>query len=340
MQSRRRDAYFSWSQQRRRTFLSRLLLIAVVVTICYVLLPAIPSPFSHGVEARGEDRFVATKRADTAKQSVDEPLLQPVEQHYSVQEIPTRDSDPGKPEDKKESTDKKELEDTEDKKEPADTARYHPPAKPKPEAKSSNAQFKRALDHVISLIPDEMHIRELLRPLTGTGEARLRDVGLRTRAYKGFLEAWEALHSVSHQGVLHVRDDVVQRLRTLDGLAADLSETIRRYDVYRHFLTRLATLLFPWTMPYFSDHMTLHASFADAGRGIVLTAGDSQAPYLLTSIASFRRLGCTLPIEIMYLGDEDLSEDWRTEMESMPGVATRDLSQMIEDEGWTLKGML
>lgn len=40
----------------------------------------------------------------------------------------------------------------------------------------------------------------------------------------------------------------------------------------------------------------------------------------------------------MYLGDADLSQDYRVELESLPGVITRDLSQMVADEGWTLAG--
>ena len=69
-----------------------------------------------------------------------------------------------------------------------------------------------------------------------------------------------------------------------------------------------------------------------------MTAGDEQAPYLLASIPSFRKLGCTLPIEIFYLGDSDLSEDFRIELEAIDGVTTRDLSQMVTDEGWRLAG--
>ena len=70
----------------------------------------------------------------------------------------------------------------------------------------------------------------------------------------------------------------------------------------------------------------------------MLTAGDEQAPYLLASIPSFRKLGCNLPIEIMYLGDSDLSEDFRAELEALDEVYTRDLSQMVNDEGWKLAG--
>lgn len=86
------------------------------------------------------------------------------------------------------------------------------------------------------------------------------------------------------------------------------------------------------------DHMSLHASFYSGGRGIVLTAGNDQARLLLTTIPSIRQLGCDLPIEILYLGDEDLGEEMRDRLEQIPGVIARDLALMIEDDGWHLAG--
>jgi len=88
------------------------------------------------------------------------------------------------------------------------------------------------------------------------------------------------------------------------------------------------------------DHMSLHASFYTGGRGIVFTAGNRQGAELLTVIPSLRQLGCELPIEVMYLGDEDLDEELRDELEKLDGVVTRDLRLMVEDDGWHLAGML
>lgn len=90
----------------------------------------------------------------------------------------------------------------------------------------------------------------------------------------------------------------------------------------------------------YPDHMALHASFYTGGRGLVFTAGNDQAGLLLTVIPSLRQLGCELPIEVMYLGDEDLDEDMRDELQKHDGVITRDLSLMIDDDGWELKGTL
>lgn len=211
--------------------------------------------------------------------------------------------------------------------------------------------FERALRKILSMLPDEVHTRELIRSIDGTGKERLREFGLRTRAYKKYFDAWEALHFSSEKGESgYVHDDVIQYLRSRQsdggfmlednepGSTAEIGQVIRSYESYRTFLTKFANLLFPWTAPWFGDHMSLHAQFKNGGRGIVLTAGDDQAPYLLTTIWSFRQLGCVLPIEIMYLGDQDLGEDYRMELEALPGVVTRDIAQMTNDEGWRLDG--
>ncbi|CAJ2504766.1 Uu.00g121600.m01.CDS01 [Anthostomella pinea] len=236
----------------------------------------------------------------------------------------------------------------------------------------------RALSKVLSLLPDEVHMRELLRPIDSGGKERMRELGLRTRLYRTYLDAWEKLHLVQDDaddetGGTYVRNDIIQYLRASsrdqdqdggkksdDHQDQDLAQTIRTYEAFRAFLARFANVLFPWTAPYFADHMSLHAHFKSGGRGIVLTAGDDQAPYLLTTIYSFRELGCRLPIEIMYLGDSDLGEDYRSELEvkkspdqkppreseewnaikltrhvsqDLPGVVTRDMSQMVNDSG-------
>jgi hypothetical protein len=215
-----------------------------------------------------------------------------------------------------------------------------------PSSFSERPKFEKALARVISLLPGEMEGRDLLRPVEGTGKEKLREMGLRVREYKKFFEAWENLHlTFDEEGGSYVRDDVIQYLRHHQHLPADdefgetsLAQTIHSYEAYRYFLVKFGQLLFPWTAPYFPDHMTLHSHFKKGGRGIVLTAGDDQAPFLLTIIPTFRNLGCDLPIEIMYLGDSDLSEDYRSDLESLDGVITRDIAQMVNDEGWKLAG--
>lgn len=206
-------------------------------------------------------------------------------------------------------------------------------------------KFEKALARVLALLPGEMEGRDLLRQVEGTGKEKLREMGLRVREYKKFFEAWEALHlSFDEEGGSYVRDDVIQYLRhhnhqpPEEMTGAELAQNIHSYEAYRYFLVKFGQMLFPWTAPYFPDHMTLHSHFKKGGRGIVLTAGDDQAPFLLTTIPTFRKLGCNLPIEVMYLGDSDLSEDYRQELEDLDGVITRDIAQMVNDEGWKLAG--
>ncbi|KAJ5278576.1 hypothetical protein N7478_003948 [Penicillium angulare] len=203
-------------------------------------------------------------------------------------------------------------------------------------------RFTRSLEKVLTLLPDEAHVHDLISPIEGTGERKIREVGIRFRAYKTLLDAWESLHLVQAKDQLLVRDDVLQTLRRHPEIAHRLGmdhiHLTHTYEAYRYCLAQLSMLLLPWTAPYFADHTTLHTQFWNAGRGIVFTAGDKQAPYLLTSIQSIRNLGSDLPIEVMYLGNDDLGEDYREELESIPGVITRDLSLMVNDNGWKLRG--
>ncbi|KAF2148663.1 glycosyltransferase family 71 protein [Myriangium duriaei CBS 260.36] len=206
-----------------------------------------------------------------------------------------------------------------------------------------DSHVDRGLKHIFDIAPDELHVRELLRPIENSGKERLRELGLRARAFRDLLEAWEDVHLVHTKTTTRVRDDIVNYLSKVKDLTAinahkTRPEIIRSYENLRYFLTKLSGLLFPWTAPYFADHMTLHASIRHGGRGIVLSGGDGQVNYMVTSVRSIRKLGCNLPIEVMYLGDEDLGDDSRGELEALPGVITRDMKQMVRDDGWDLRG--
>ncbi|KAI5917848.1 mannosyltransferase putative-domain-containing protein [Camillea tinctor] len=241
------------------------------------------------------------------------------------------------------------------------------PIPPWTRTSAKRSAFDKALQKVISLLPDEVYRSKLLRPITTGGAERMREIGIRTRIYRTYFEAWENLHLVEDEaGNMFVRDDVIQSLYAREGLlnlaagvpsngiqdtssnreddkevlrkSQQLAQTIRTYETFRSFLKEFADFLFPWTTPYFANHMTLHAQFKRHGRGIVLTAGNDQAPWLLTTIYSFRQLGCTLPIEVVYHGELDLGKDYRSDLEALPGVITRDISTMINDSGWELTG--
>lgn len=208
---------------------------------------------------------------------------------------------------------------------------------------SARSGFDEALLRVINLLPSELETRGLLRPIDLTGEQRLRELGMLARKYKKYYEAWEDLHVVTDsEGGTHVRDDVIQYLRhravtaTVSDEHIDLVEKIHAYEEFRRLLVQLNDLLFPFTAPYFPDHMTLRSHLKKGGRGIVLTAGNDQVAYLLTQIPILRQLGCNLPIEVMYVGDTDLNRDSRQDLEDLDGVITRDIGAMVNPVGWDI----
>jgi alpha 1,3-mannosyltransferase len=170
----------------------------------------------------------------------------------------------------------------------------------------------------------------------------MKEFGIRTRQYKQLYDAWETLHLGHTTSNQFVPDNLIQYVyqnpSIANTLGQDITKIVHSYDTYRSIITQLSLLLFPWMTPYFGDHLQLRRQLRTAGRGLVFTAGNDQASYLLTSIPTIRKLGCTLTIEVMYLGQNDLSSTSRTSLEALPGVTTRDLQKMIYDAGWTLRG--
>jgi alpha 1,3-mannosyltransferase len=203
----------------------------------------------------------------------------------------------------------------------------------------SDDEFEVALRNLTDLTPDEARAKQLLSPIDiSQGTSMLRDLAIRTRFFGVLLTAWESLHivrSATPDNVL-IRQNIVDCIR--HGSLEGRGEAIRRYDSVRSFMNQFSRHLFPWTAGHSADHMLLHTSFAAGGQGIVLTVGDHQIAYVLTSIRTFREFGCDLPVEVFFMGDGDLHEDSRVALEKLPGVTTRDLSKMIYDDGWTLKG--
>lgn len=204
------------------------------------------------------------------------------------------------------------------------------------------ASFAGALEHMLSFLPDDSFMNNMTGPIEGTGEQKIREVGLRARVLKSLFESWELLHVSLSQGQIFARGDILQYLKASPEIAGEIgmshTDLIHAYEKYRSALTQLAERLFSWTTPYFTDLVALHLQFWNGERGIVFTAGSRQAPFVITSIQSIRRFGCDLPVEVMYLGDEDLDDGNRAKLESIPGVITRDLRPMVNDEGWKLAG--
>ena len=187
-------------------------------------------------------------------------------------------------------------------------------------------------------MPSEKSERSLLAPFQETGEEHLLDLALRVRIFKNAFEAWEELHQVPVDGTVQLRS-VIRCLRSMQDPSLNHGGSIKSYDSFRLYLRQFGERLFPGITPYFGDLMSMHASIYSGGRGIVLTMGDSHIQYVLTQIQSFREMGCTLPVEVMYLGEDGLDEQLRERLEALPGVVTRNMGVMINDASWQLKGV-
>ncbi|KAF3920962.1 hypothetical protein ABW20_dc0109486 [Dactylellina cionopaga] len=206
-------------------------------------------------------------------------------------------------------------------------------------------EFKDSFNHMFESFPGETRMNQLLRPIEGTGKEKLRETGIRARAFKTVFEAWEKFHlaATTDKKEDYIRDKIIQKLLQ-NTPTKNIAKRIHQYGKYHKFIQSLASLLFPYISPAIAGDtnlhtlMSLHTQIYTGGRGIVLSAGNRQAPYLLTSIPVLRMLGCNLPIEIMYVGDNDLNKSYRSKFELLEGVATRNLAGMINAQGWVLGG--
>ncbi|OBZ87382.1 putative alpha-1,3-mannosyltransferase MNN1 [Choanephora cucurbitarum] len=77
------------------------------------------------------------------------------------------------------------------------------------------------------------------------------------------------------------------------------------------YYQRLERSLYPWLYPYWEN--AFHINNQTEGKGIVFCVGNNQFKFAATSIRTLREvLNCTLPIEVFYIREEDLSLDRRT----------------------------
>ncbi|OKL56138.1 hypothetical protein UA08_08745 [Talaromyces atroroseus] len=192
-------------------------------------------------------------------------------------------------------------------------------------------------------LPPDDQWDKLLKQADTTGALLTHDMAVQTRKYSDLFEPWAKLHISLADHTFYSREDVVEYLHCQADAASmnqsHVLHTIQLYDAYRSLVTNMGQKLFPWTAPYFPDHLSLYTQTNNGGRGIVFTAGNNQVSFILTSIITIRKLGCTLPIEVMYLGASDLSPNMRQKIESYSGVVTRNLEHMIQTgNGWKLEG--
>ncbi|KAF2218642.1 mannosyltransferase putative-domain-containing protein [Elsinoe ampelina] len=327
------DMYKFYAKRRRQPRWVRVLIAVLIVSFIYLVVINTGNPAGWASEDVVKPRTAPRSR-------IAEELGLDTHSRAKTDQVPLND-EPRRP--TKEAS-KGVEEDEETEHEERSRTKASKPKEKEIEVKDEvSKKLESDLKHVFAIMPDELHLRELLRPIENSGKERLRELGLRARAFRTFLEAWEEIHFVHGKKTITIRDDIVNYLSKVKDLSAishskGRAEIIRSYEGFRYFLTKMSDLLFPFTAPYFADHMSLHASIRYGGRGIVLSGGDGQLSYMLTSVKALRKLGCNLPVEIMYLGDDDLGDDSRSELEALPGVITRDMEQMVRDEGWQLKG--
>ncbi|KAL4793108.1 mannosyltransferase putative-domain-containing protein [Aspergillus venezuelensis] len=195
---------------------------------------------------------------------------------------------------------------------------------------------------MISLLPNEYHTEELLRPIEDTGEARLQELAIRTRHFRLMFNAWENVHSNPRDNPStfynhgDVRDYLLKQPEIAAGLGTSTDEVVSSFDAFKCVIDRLSSLLFPWRMPWTIDLMEFHARHYHGGKGIVFLTGDLHAPMLLTSIPMIRKLGCDLPIEVFFYGNLDLSPAVREKIEALPGVTARNLNFLLDSGDWQL----
>ncbi|KAG0218974.1 hypothetical protein BGX33_005240 [Mortierella sp. NVP41] len=111
-------------------------------------------------------------------------------------------------------------------------------------------------------------------------------------------------------------------------------------------LQKMEWALFPWILKTFATSFDLYhdtvasSSLAiDERRGIVMCVGDKHSVYARTTVKVLREvLKSTLPIEIYYAGEQDLSRENRAWFERMPAVKVIDITTRLDQSMLQLSG--
>lgn len=87
--------------------------------------------------------------------------------------------------------------------------------------------------------------------------------------------------------------------------------------------------------------LSLYESYT--GRGVVICAGNNQFEFIVSSIQAIRLLNPALPIEVFYMGDEDLSPERQMYVREMTQhIELKDVYKYLENDemmlgGWSVK---
>lgn len=159
-------------------------------------------------------------------------------------------------------------------------------------------------------------------PISQPYKEQYGELGKRTQR----LRDWIALSEASPDA-----DEKVRLLRAVETAASSLFPFLRHSPQRPHSDTPLADL---------------RAIFKPGKKGIVLPTGTGTLRYAYHQLASLREvIGCTLPIEIAYAGDDDLPPAERKRLQSrFSDIRFLDVLKVFDDEtldlrngGWAIK---
>ncbi|KAF9578639.1 hypothetical protein BGW38_005465 [Lunasporangiospora selenospora] len=95
---------------------------------------------------------------------------------------------------------------------------------------------------------------------------------------------------------------------------------------------RIEQHTFPWILSRYKNSFDLYRQTKNGGMGIVMCVGNYHVKFARTAIRSLREVvRSPLPIEIYYLGDNDLSKENRDWFEKIENVKTIDLFSTIDN---------
>lgn len=108
------------------------------------------------------------------------------------------------------------------------------------------------------------------------------------------------------------------------------------------FYKRLESTLYPWIYPYWEN--AFHINNQTSGQGIVLCVGNDQFKFAASTVHVIREvLNCTLPIEIFFIRENDLSMAKRSYFTSeFSDISLMKLDDYVSDYytrfgGWAMK---
>ncbi|VUC30249.1 unnamed protein product [Clonostachys rosea] len=146
--------------------------------------------------------------------------------------------------------------------------------------------------------------------------------------------------------------EVGLRLKQVNRWLSEIDQHPRRKNKLNGAVERVIIGLFPFLSTFSHSHplAELRKSFRPGSRGIVIPVGGSEnairyAGHLITSLRVV--LGCTLPIQIAYAGDSDLSENDKQRILQIEGATDvtffdvlsifDDSTLKLADGGWAIK---